>query len=179
MLYGKRIRLRAPEREDIPSFVRWLNDPEVRSGLLQFLPMSMAAEENWFDDMMKRPQAEHPLCIEIQTEGSWRLIGNLAFFNFDWRVRSAEVGILIGEKACWDQGYGTEAMQLLLQHGFMTLNLNRISLWVFANNPRAIRAYEKAGFQLEGRQRQGMFKNGAYIDVLLMGVLKDDYKNEG
>ena len=184
MIYGKRIRLRAPEREDIPLFVKWLNDPEVRRGLARYLPMSAAEEEKWYEGMLDRPVAEHPLTIEVQKEETWLAIGNLGFFNIDWRVRMAEVGILIGEKAFWNQVYGTESMRLALKHGFDTLNLNRIFLVVYENNPRAIRSYEKAGFVHEGRQRQAVYMEGEYIDMLMMSVLaKDfvssDYKSEG
>jgi RimJ/RimL family protein N-acetyltransferase len=66
-------------------------------------------------------------------------------------------------------------MRLLLKHGFDTLNLNRIYLRVFETNPRAIRAYEKAGFTHEGCQRQAEFKEGRYLDVLVMSILRNEY----
>ena len=125
--------------------------------------------------MLKRPVDEQPLAIEVQQDGGWCIVGNCGLFNIDWRCRSAEVGIFIGEKGLWNQGYGSEAMRLLLKHGFETLNLNRISLDVYETNPRAIRAYEKAGYVLEGRKRQAMVKNGRYIDVLLMSVLRSEW----
>jgi diamine N-acetyltransferase len=178
MIYGTRLRLRAPEREDIPFFVRWLNNPEVRQGLLHYLPMSQVEEQAWFERMLQRPADEHPLTIDIKIDGGWRAIGNCAFFNIDWRVRSAEIGILVGEKEFWNQGYGTEAMQLYVQHGFGTLNLNRIALDVYANNLRAIRCYEKAGFKHEGVKREAMYKDGKYIDVLIMSVLRRDLENK-
>lgn len=175
MIYGERIRLRAIERQDLPRFVEWLNDPEVRQGLLLHLPMSQAQEENWFEDMLKRPPAEHPMVIEVNEENEWMMIGNCGLHNIDWRCRSAEVGIFIGEKRLWNKGYGTEAMSLLLKHGFETLNLNRIALDVYENNPRAVRAYEKAGFVHEGRKRKAMFKEGKYLDILVMSVLREDW----
>jgi RimJ/RimL family protein N-acetyltransferase len=178
MIYGERIRLRAPEREDIPRFVGWLNDPEVREGLLLHLPISTADEEHWFEEMLKRPQYEHPMTIQVPDEGNWRAIGNVGYHNFDWRCRSAEVGIFIGDKTCWNQGYGTEAMRVLLRHGFNTLNLNRIALEVYETNPRAVRAYEKAGFVHEGRKRQGMYKEGRYIDILQMSVLRSEWQEQ-
>jgi RimJ/RimL family protein N-acetyltransferase len=76
----------------------------------------------------------------------------------------------------WNQGYGTDAMRLLLRHGFETLNLNRIMLDVYDTNPRAVRSYEKAGFIHEGRKRQGMYKNGRYIDILQMSVLREEWQ---
>lgn len=176
MISGDRIRLRAPERSDIPQFAKWLNDPEVTAGLTIFLPLSLADEEAWFENMLKNPATQHPLVIETGEGETWRMIGNCGFHEIDWRCRSAEVGIFIGEKQCWNQGYGSEAMRLLLRHGFNTLNLNRIALQVYADNPRAVRSYEKVGFVHEGRKRQGMYKHGEYIDILLMSVLRSEWQ---
>jgi diamine N-acetyltransferase len=175
MIYGERIRLRAIERTDIPRFVAWLNDPEVCKYLLMRLPMSQAQEERWFEANLMRPMEEQVLSIEAQVGEEWQPIGNTSFMNVNWIVRSAEVGIMIGEKAFWNQGYGREAMRLMLKHGFETLNLNRIYLTVFAENVRAIKAYEHAGYQLEGRMRQSEFKEGKYADMLLMSALREDW----
>jgi RimJ/RimL family protein N-acetyltransferase len=175
MIYGERIRLRAPEREDLPRFVAWLNDPEVRENILLYLPMSLVAEERWFEEMLSRPDPEHPMVIEIREGEGWEPIGNCGMLNLDWRNRSAELGIFIGEKSLWNHGYGTEAMRLLLQHGFNTLNLNRMFLRVFETNLRGIRAYEKAGFVHEGRARQAQYQDGRYVDVLWMSVLRSEW----
>lgn len=175
MIIGERIRLRAINREDLPRFVTWLNDPEVRQGLTHFQPFSMEDEEDWYEGMRKRPLEEHPLVIEIPVGEEWQPIGNCALFGFDWRVRQAEFGIFIGAKEHWDKGYGTEALKLFLKYGFETLNLNRISLRVYENNPRAIRSYEKAGLIPEGRLRQGHFQDGEYIDVILMSILRSEW----
>ena len=176
MIFAENIRLRAPERQDIPLFVEWLNDPEVRQGLLLHLPLSRADEERWFDDMLQRPAHEHPLTIEVKEGDFWRPVGNCGYHNLDWRCRSVEVGIFIGDKSCWNRGIGTQVMRLMLQHGFQTLNMNRIYLEVYETNPRAIRAYEKAGFVHEGRKRQGMYKDGRYFDILQMSVLREEWE---
>ncbi|HEX2979803.1 MAG TPA: GNAT family protein [Anaerolineaceae bacterium] len=176
MIYGKDLRLRAPERSDLPRFVAWMNDPEVNAGLLAVLPMSQAEEEAWFENMLKSVPAQHPLVIEALHADVWTPIGNCGFHDIDWRCRSAEIGIWIGEKSFWNHGYGTQVMRMLLRHGFETLNLNRIMLCVFENNPRAIRCYEKVGFVHEGRLRQGMYKNGTYLDVLFMSILREEYE---
>ena len=175
MIIGKRVRLRAPMREDLPRFVAWLNDPEVRQGLSLYLPLSLDQEQRWYESMLERPADEHPLVIEIRSGEAWAPIGNCGFHNIDWRNRAAELGIFIGEKSYWNQGYGSEVMRLLLRHGFQTMNLNRIFLRVFDNNPRAIRSYEKAGFIHEGRMRQAEFQQGSYFDVLYMSVLKSEW----
>lgn len=181
MITGDRIRFRGLERDDVPTFVIWLNDPEVQQGILLHNPVSRATEASWFEKMIQRPPDEHVLGIEVKEvdsesgQDSWKLIGTWAFNDIDWRNHSAEFGIMIGEKSCWNKGYGTEAVRLLCQHGFNTLNLNRIYLHVFETNPRAIRAYEKAGFLLEGTERQAEFKDGRFIDVLRMSLLRDEF----
>lgn len=177
MIYGKRIRFRSPEREDLPVFVKWLNDPEVRRGLDMFLPLSDAREEKWFEAMLERPEEEHVLIIEVKKGRNWAMVGSCGFMDIDWRARNAELGIVIGDKAYWNKGYGTEAMTLLLRHGFETLNLHRLELRVYEDNPRAVRAYEKAGFVHEGRLRQAEYRGGRYLDVLLMSVLRHEWKS--
>jgi len=175
IIYGKRVRLRGAERSDLEQFIKWVNDPEVTAGLTLFLPMSSVDEEKWFEAAMKRPQEEKPLVIDMKDGENWRLIGNSSYFDFDWIARAAEVGIMIGDKTVWNQGYGTEVMSLLLRHGFETLNLNRVYLRVYVDNKRAIRTYEKVGFVHEGRMRQSVYKHGAYNDVLYMSVLHEEW----
>ncbi len=179
MILGERVRLRAIERADLPAFVAWLNDPEVREFIMLYSPLSNEQEERWFKGVLEQPTYNQPLAIEVREGDGWKPVGNCAFHVQDWRVRSAELGIFIGEKSCWGQGYGTEVMQLLLAYGFETLNLNRIYLRVYENNHRAIRAYEKAGFVHEGRMRQAEFRNGNYEDVLFMSVLSEEWLEKG
>lgn len=178
MIIGDTVRLRAIEKDDLLLFTRWFNDPEVRHGLMVFLPLSLTEEQQWYEAMLKRPQEERPLMIEIDDGGKWVAVGNCGLFDINWRIRSAEVGICIGEKKYWNKGFGTKSMKLLLHHGFKTLNLNRIALHVYENNPRALRAYEKAGFTHEGRMRQAHFQDGQYFDAHLMSVLRSEWKDE-
>ncbi len=176
MIQSTRVRLRAPEKSDLPNFVRWINDPEITAGLLLYLPMSLGEEEAWFERMMQNPPEEHVMVIEAACPEGWTSIGSCDFHRISWKDRLGEVGILIGEKKYWGQGYGTEAMRLLVRHGFEDLNLNRIFLQVFDNNPRAIRSYEKVGFVHEGRLRQDVYKNGSYHDILVMGILRSEWR---
>jgi RimJ/RimL family protein N-acetyltransferase len=180
MILGNGIRLTALDRADLPRFVEWLNDPEVIEGLLIHIPMSAPQEEQWFEKTLSKPLEEQPLSIQIEKEQGWETIGNVGLFDFEWCNRSAEVGIVIGNKQAWNQGHGRKAMQLILRHGFENLNLHRIYLKVYETNPRAIRSYEHAGFKLEGRMRQAQFKNGRYVDVLMMSVLQPEWeKSQG
>ena len=181
MINGRHIRLRSVERSDLPRFHEWLNDAEVTEGLALYLPLSMNDEEQWFGKMLQMSQEERPLAIELKEEDKWRLIGNCGFFNLEWPNRSTEFGIFIGDKSLWNKGYGTEAVELLLEHGFETLNLNRIYLRVYSTNPRARRSYEKAGFILEGTLREALYRHGKYADIHIMSVLRAEWcaKREG
>ena len=93
-------------------------------------------------------------------------------FNVDHVARRAMLGITIGDKACWGQGYGREAVHLLVDYGFRHHNLHRIWLEVHGRNRRAIGAYCACGFVEEGRLRQHVWSDGAYDDLVMMGILR-------
>lgn len=173
MMVGERVRLRPIERSDLPNFVRWFSDEEVRHGLAMIVPPSTAEEERWFERLSEHPG--HLFAIDARVGEEWRHIGSLGLHEIDWRNRVGEVGIAIGEKAAWDHGFGTEAMRLLLRFAFEQLNLHRVELVVYAFNQRAVRCYERIGMTHEGTKRQAVFMHGQYHDVLVMGILRDEF----
>lgn len=175
MLIGDRVRLRGIEREDLPTFVRWFNDPEVRQYLMMYEPMSMAKEERWFEEMLERKN-DFVFAIEAQIGEQWVHIGNVGLHRIDWKNRTAMFGIALGEKAYWGQGFGTDATRTMLRFAFEELNLHRVELEVFDFNPRAMRSYEKAGFRHEGTRRQALFRHGRYHDVHVMAILQSEYQ---
>lgn len=176
MLIGDRVRLRAIEREDIPTFVRWFNDPEVRQYLLMYEPMSKAKEERWFEAYLDRKD-DFMFAIEALIGEEWAHIGNLGLHRVDWKNGTCTFGIVLGEKAYWGRGYGTEAARVILRFAFGELNLHRVELEVYDFNRRAIRSYEKAGFRHEGTRRQALYRNGRYHDVHLMGILHEEFSD--
>jgi len=170
------LRLRPLEREDLHWFVEWFADPEVLEFLGLHNPLSQAREEKWFDKVLESPEDEHPFAIEVAEDGHWRVIGNIAFFGFHATFRSAEIGIVLGDKSAWGKGYGTGAMRKMVDHGFKNLNLHRIHLQVIAENTRGIRCYEKVGFVREGCQRDDIWKNGRFHDVYTMSILFPEWE---
>jgi len=177
MILGQKVRLRAIERDDLPTFVRWFNDPEVRHYLTAYMPMSLAEEEKWFEGQLQK-QDGRIFAIEVIDGDQPIHIGNVGIHDVDWKNRAAEVGIVIGEKDYWGKGYGTDALKTLLRFAFQEMNLHRVQLRVHDYNARALRCYEKCGFQHEGRQRQALFRDGEYHDVLLMGILAGEFQTE-
>ncbi len=177
MIYGEKVRLRAIEQEDLPRFVSWFNDPEVREGLSLFLPMSLTEENKWYEDLLNRESVEKPFAIDVYEDEAWVHVGSAGLFTFDHQSRRAELGVAMGAKEYWDRGHGTNVVRLLLRHAFENLNLNRVSLVVFESNPRAIRVYKKVGFIEEGRMREFHFSGGKYCDTLMMSVLRREWES--
>jgi len=174
VILGKKVRLRPIERDDLPRFVRWFGDPEVRRHLLIYVPFSMAQEERWFEGMLNAMDRQESVLMAIETEDGVH-IGNIGLHRINWKDRNAELGIVIGEKSYWSQGYGTDAIRLLLGLGFREMNLHRVYLRVDADNARGIRCYEKAGFRHEGTFRDVVFREGVYHDQYVMSILEAEF----
>jgi RimJ/RimL family protein N-acetyltransferase len=179
VILGEKVRLRRPERADLPRFAAWLNDPEVRRHLALIFPMSVVHEEHWFEEQLKAEPALQAFVVEAHPSGDgaeWDAAGVIGFHAIDWRSRAGELGLVIGEKSLWNGGYGADATRTLVRFAFRELNLNRVFLRVFEDNARAIRCYEKVGFRHEGRLRQDRFQDGRYLDTLVMGLLRDEFE---
>lgn len=174
VIRGERVYLRASERSDVPTFVRWFNDSETLSYLSMRAPMSEAAEDQWFTQMLAQEgkDAYHFVMCRLEDD---RPIGTIGLFRVDEVNGNAGIGIGIGEKSLWGQGYGTDAMFALLDFGFGQLRLERMWLEVYDYNARARRSYEKCGFVLEGTERHAIFKRGEFHDVHLMSILRDEW----
>jgi len=174
-LIGERIYLRPLEREDAKIFLPWVNDPDVIRTLMMHTPKNLKAEEEWIEGLYKD---DKNIVLGIVVKESDKLIGSTGLHQIDYKNSHAMYGILIGDKAEWDKGYGTETTKLMLQYGFETLNLHRIYLLVYEYNHRAIRAYEKAGFKREGIFRQNHFYQGRYYDTIVMGILREEWEKQ-
>lgn len=164
------MRLRAPERIDIPAFLKWMNDPEVTEFLDLEPPMGMEQEEAWFDSLSKSEMD----VFSIDTMDG-KLIGNLGLLKTDWVSRKVMIGIVIGEKEYWGKGYGTDAMITILRYLFEEQNMNRVYLEVDPTNKRAISCYENCGLMKEGLLRQHRWKRGRHRDNVIMSILREDW----
>lgn len=173
MLNGNKVRIRSLEREDLPKVWQWLNDGDVMYYWASPGSMvSMAELERHFSKSLETADTRRWFIIEGEGQ---RPIGLMMCFNLDQRHRRAEVGILIGEKDCWDKGYGTEAMVLFLDYLFNELGLHRVYLHTQDYNLRAIKSYEKCGFVKEGVVRERYFVKGKYHDGFLMSILSHEF----
>ena len=173
MIPGKKVRLRAYREDDLKNAFAAINNSAV-TRFLQFMkPRSMHEERAWLEATMK---GEHPNQVGYAIESTDNeYLGGVGLMHIDQRNRSAELGILIGRREDFGRGYGTEAALLMLRHGFEEMNLHRVHLRVFDYNERGLKSYLKLGFVEEGRLRQAHFRHGAWHDVVMMGILADEF----
>ncbi len=172
---GQLVRLTQIERSYLEAYKRWFRNYETQRLVTPdvIVPVTDEVEDAFYEEVSK---AKDQYIFGIKTLEDDRLIGNCSLFKIDNKNRSAELGILIGEPDYRGKGFGTDAMQVLLRFAFTEANLNRVSLHVFGYNEHAIRAYEKIGFVHEGRERQAIWRENAYRDVVLMAILREEWQ---
>jgi diamine N-acetyltransferase len=175
VIAGEKVRLRPIERDDLPRYVAWFADPEVRRHLAIYLPFSLTQEERWFEELQGRLERQEALILAIETTDGVH-IGSIGLEHIDWKNRNAELGISIGDEAYWGQGYGADAIHTLLSLAFQEMNLHRVYLRVDANNARGIGCYDKVGFRRDGTLREVVFKEGAYHDQHVMSILRSEFE---
>jgi RimJ/RimL family protein N-acetyltransferase len=173
MILGKKVRLRAYREDDLKNSIAWLNNGGVTRFLLHMRPWSIVEERAWIERAMRNEDPANVALVVETADGEY--VGAIALMQIDQRNRNAEAGIVIGRPEDWGRGLGTEAMLLLLRHAFEELNLHRVMLRVYTFNERGIRSYKRLGFEEEGRQREALFRHGAWHDVILMAILQHEY----
>ena len=171
-LIGERIYLSPRNTEEAEQFTEWLNDFETtdyigRSALI----ITLEGEKKYFEENMDKNYN-----FFIVTLDNDKLIGTVGLEKYDAINRTATLGIFIGDKEYRSQGYGTEAIKLILDYGFNYLNLNNIKLDLMSFNERALKCYQKCGFKEYGRRRKCKYINGQYYDLIEMDILAEEFK---
>src|SRR5690349_12074697 len=175
---GQLVRLSAMDHEEIGrELSRHKRDSELMR-LMEGGPNRLYSEKalaKCFEKDLEEPSpASHYFSIRALEND--RLLGDIGMDVINnWGSRDAFVGPGIYVRDDWGKGYGTDAMKLMLGFAFTEINLRRVTLTVFDYNPRAIRSYEKVGFQHEGRLRGALNRDGKRWDMLFMGILREDW----
>jgi len=174
---GQLVRLTAMNSEtDAEAFARWDIDVDYLRHLDSGPQMPGTAKK--VKEAIEKEQAQASgteFEFSVRTLADDKLIGFVALDGINWQHGDTFVGIGIGDPAYRGNGYGTDAMRVMLRYGFRELNLQRISLDVFEYNERAIKSYLKAGFVIEGRQRGMLLRDGRRWDFIYMGILRDEW----
>jgi RimJ/RimL family protein N-acetyltransferase len=171
VLTGKRVTLRRPREEDFAARLQLGADAEIfrmyGGSRNDLRPMTEEAARRWVRRLIG---LDYAWVIEAGA-----LIGQVRLDPVELRDKRAVLAIGIDDSAQLGKGLGSEAVALVLGYGFNVLKLHRISLRVAAYNLRAIRAYRKCGFAVEGRERETVLVDGIWYDDMMMGILDREY----
>lgn len=171
------VMLRRPEPKDLDALYVQKNDPELGALLGGFhRGYSRADLQAWLE---AHRTARDEVLWAIADPRSDACLGHVGLYKIDHRVGTAEFAILLGARPWWGKGVGKACTAFAVSYAFAQLNLRRVYLEVLATNDRAAALYRKLGFKDEGRLRQHQFKNGSYVDVLLMGLMRDEWQHAG
>jgi ribosomal-protein-alanine N-acetyltransferase len=173
---GERIYLRSLLETDIDGpYLNWLNDKETCQGTSHHVVPY--AKKNALDYIQETHRTDKKIVLAIILREKNLHIGNIALQQIHWIYRSAELAILLGNKEYWGQGYGLEASRLIVNHGFLALNLHRIMCATFENNIGMKKLALALGMQQEGVRRQAAYKDGKYLDIIEFGLLKNEFNS--
>ena len=168
------VRLRALEPTDLENAYTWVNDREVTQYLMVRYPWSRAREEKYLQEASSEDNSFGDVRLAIETKEGVH-IGMCGLHRARPEDRGAELGIMIGDKSFWSNGYGTDTVRTLLHFAFEQINMHKVALGVFEFNERAMACYRKCGFVDEGRFREEYFQDGRYWDVARMSILRGEW----
>ena len=177
-IVGDRIYLspRGASDEEIEKFTEWMNDFQVTDYINKSEQiMTAIGEKEWLENTARKNENKNFNIIDLNSN---KLIGTIGLEKFNWTSRNAVLGIFIGDKNYRNNGYGTEAIKLLLEFGFKYLNLHSIILSLLSVNERAHKCYLKCGFKDAGKSREEIFLNGKYYDKLYMDILEGEFEGD-
>jgi RimJ/RimL family protein N-acetyltransferase len=171
-IVGKKCYLSPMNAEDAEQYTVWLNDLDVVNYLSLSPAMITLASEK--DAIVTLSKGHNYSIIDTET---CRLIGSVGLAGVDSVNQTAEIGIFIGDKAFWNNGYGREALCLLINFAYRRLNLHNIYLTACSFNKRALACYEKTGFHKVGEKRESVVRDHIYYNTVIMDILPDDFYN--
>ncbi|PJF44099.1 MAG: N-acetyltransferase [Phototrophicales bacterium] len=173
LLRGNLVYLTANTIDDAEQIAKWFNDLDVSYWSNYHIRLVNTEQKQ---QRLKQFWENKNFSFAIRTIAEDRYIGIASLDAPDWRNRKTMLGVTIGDKRYWGQGYGSDTVQIMLRYAFLELNLHRVHLGVFSYNTRAIRAYEKIGFVHEGARREALFRDGQYHDMLIMSILRHEWE---
>lgn len=171
-LVGERIYLSPVSNDDAEIFTTWLNDFQVTDYIVRSSAVTtLEAEKEWVSDITSN--IKYTMSIVLLEND--QVIGNTGLMHVNHINRTATLGIMIGEEDYRGNGYGAEAIELLLDYAFNYLNLNNVELALLSCNERARKCYTKVGFKEYGRRRMCAYVNGKYYDNIFMDILASEF----
>ncbi|MFD0590938.1 GNAT family N-acetyltransferase [Paenibacillus sp. GCM10027627] len=174
LFYGSSIKLTAPRAEDVKAMARWGEDSDYLRNVDTDIALPPSEKQL---ESEGAPNANE-VYFRLRKISDDELIGFICIHSIEWNNGGGRLAIGIGEAGNRNKGYGTEALNLILRYAFHELNLHRVGLDVIEYNAKGIRAYEKAGFQVEGRIRESVWRDGKRVDRIVMGILRSEWEDK-
>ena len=168
-LMGQRVRLCPLDRSHVTNTFEWVNNSDLGRTMDRARPVSEFEHEEWFKRLVTRQDCMYWAIENLERREH---IGNVWLWDIDCRHRKAEVRIVLGRSR--GKGMGSEAIRLVTLHAFKTLNLHKLYAYVRSINPRGVRAFEQASFVVEGVLKSDRWVDELYVDVHLLGRVRDD-----
>jgi RimJ/RimL family protein N-acetyltransferase len=176
MLVSSDIKLVPMEEHHLDDLMKYWNTPEMRRFLGGFIPHTREHEREWIENMQIEMKRRSSFVFAIEQLPSNKFIGSIALHNIDWLSRSCSLGIAIHNEENWGRGFGTQAIELMVEFAWKSLNLRRIELTVHEFNERAKHVYEKLGFAEFGKAHQKYYIDGEYANTFYMELFRDREK---
>ena len=174
-LRGRSVWLRALEEKDLPAYKRAVNSVEVGSWAGYPWPQSDASVERWLADVRDR-HGEGEYWFAVSPLGSDEFIGTVWLWSKGSRLDGLELSVFVTDEAGLSQGLGTDAIEVALDFIFGSYETERVWLTTDLENERARRAFEKAGFRVDGTIRHHFRRGGEWRDSLLMAIVREDWE---
>lgn len=167
---GRRIYLRGIRSSDVDSsYYNWMKDPEVTDMLeARFSKWPAKKLKNYIKESKKDPAS---LFFAIIKKDDDAHIGNVKL-TIDKNHGFADIGIIIGDKACWGRGFAPEVLKLVKDYSFKKLKLRKLVAEVYSSNKGSLKAFKKAGFIIEGKRKMQYLHNGRCVDAVFLGLFK-------
>lgn len=171
---GRIVTLRAPELDDLAPLHAWSNSNELWSQLVGWhFPYSARSTEQWIRSRNDNDPTNQVFAIDTQ---NGELVGTANLVDIDWKNRCAFHGVMIGNPEARGKGYALDAVMALMRYAFDELGLERMESTVLGSNPRSLNFYtQKCGWTLEGTRRRAAYRQGGFIDLNMIGIVRDDY----
>jgi RimJ/RimL family protein N-acetyltransferase len=170
-------KLREIKREDVLEINKWRNEVDLINYLgAPYRYINLDVDYNWYEDYM-RNRSNNVRCAIVETKEVDCILGMVSLTNINYINQCAIFHIMIGNRNNRSKGIGYFATKEILNHAFNNMNLNRIELGVLEDNNHAIKLYEKVGFKQEGIKRKSTYKNGKFLNMIVMAILKDEFQD--
>ncbi|MFX1497952.1 MAG: GNAT family N-acetyltransferase [Promethearchaeota archaeon] len=170
---GKTIDLLPTNLKHSNLYTKWLNNPETRIYIRNQIPKTLEEIRKLYDS--NQGQSREIISLEIWHKQAQQAIGLIGFSNINWIQRNANIYVQIGEIDFWGKGIGTEAVKLMLEYGFLELNLHKIYSNILVPNKSSLKVAERVGFIQEVVLREEIYLDDNFIDNIFITIFKDEW----